>query len=128
MCDPKILQEAIEKYLEEEEQLFGGLDTGPQTWYKDSVEDNASAINQSPVEPTMNTNQDQTNQTETNAQEANMKDKMNHAAEATKGFFKKHAGFVGFVLGVVTCAGAQAGYEAYKNRSESATGGSEQAS
>lgn len=139
MCDPKILQEAIESYLKDEENLFGGLNTKGESWYKESVEDNASATNQSTVEPTMNTKQEQTKtETETksetktestiNKESSTMGDKMNTAKEATVGFFKKHAGFVGFVLGVVTCAGAQAGYQAYKDKQETATGGSEQAS
>lgn len=129
MCDPKILQEAIESYLEDEAKLFGGLDTGTQSWYKESVEENASATNQSTVEPTMNTNtnRDQTN-ANTEGASSTMKEKAAAATEATKGFFKKHAGFVGFVMGVITCAGAQAGYQAYKDKQETATSGSEQAS
>jgi len=132
MCDSKILQDAIESYILDEEKLFGRLDTGSESWYKESVENKRSANPSSIQEPTMNTNQDQTN-ANTETKKEGMGEKVHQAAEATKGFFgnlwDKHGKFISFTLGVLTCAGAQAGYEAYKNSAaKPGTDGSEQAS
>lgn len=137
MCDPKILQEAIEQYLEHEEQLFGGLNTGSKSWYKESVENNTSATNQSTVEPTIMSNKAETN-TNTNSETKQEKTMDNGqqqqqttpgAMEKTKGFFsnlwENHGKKIMFVTGIVMGAGAAVGYDTYANR-ESSTGGSEQ--
>lgn len=133
MCDQKILQAAIESYLEDEEKLFSGLDTGPQIWYKESVENNSSAQQTHHLhqEPTMNAENTANTNANTEPKEG-MKEKAQHAVENTKGFlsrtWEKHGKFISFCLGIAVTAGGMAAADAYKNYTEAgATDGSEQA-
>lgn len=141
MCTPEVLAAAIEKYIEDEDTLFGELNTDYQSWYKESVEVDISANSQSDMEPTiMNTKTNQTN-SETNKeqtvnngqqqQQQNQECKQPGAMEKTKGFFSnlwdKQGKLIMFVAGVAAGVGGAVGYDTYANRDSASTGGSEQA-
>lgn len=141
MCTQETMAKAIEQYIEDEYTLFGELNTGYKIWYKESVEGNTFATNQSNVGPTIMSNKTESNinsETNTNSETKQEKTMDNGqqqtnnpgAMEKTKGFFTNlwdnHSKKIMFVAGIVTGASAAVGGEALYDRYTS-TSGSEQA-